>query len=404
MAEVVCTPRRIFLLTHTLRVFEGKSLVDPSGKPDLAAVAREVRRALSAHWVRGPIYLALSPDLVMLHTAPFPSFEGFPLEEAVLAEAQRNPHWRDEDLVVDYDVLRPEGPARVWVLFAGLPRSAARNLQRRLRARRIEPWPLMLWRAARSRYPEGESFFVAESLSNTLAVFDRGEFVGFRRLTQPLEEGGPDLAEEVARSLQLYGVEPPADRGLVFGLPQSPEVEGLPAAALDYGLELEELKRAAWSRTSPLLDLKPRRTRLGEGMPPDQQRALFLSALVLAAAVVSHSVLQTWKRPLAEEITRLEDELVNLRAELEEKAGEARTPSGPGYELVKRIAEGLPDGLWLTELTADRNQVRLTGRALNPYAPLDLAVRLGARITMLSREEEGVYAWEVVRALAPEAR
>ncbi len=403
MPELLCTPERIYLYTHTLHTEPCEGVLDDEGRPDYRRLFAAARRALARHRVRGSVYLALSPDLLLLHEAPFPSFEGFPLDEAILAEAQRNPFFRDLDLVVDYDLLRPEGPARVWVLFSALPRDAARRLTRGLRARRIEPWPLALWRAAKARYGQELRYFVLESVANTLAAFEGGRLVGFRRLTRPVAEGGEELAEEVLRSLHLFGTMPPADRALVFGLPESPAVEGLPAGAVESGVPLEELKRAAWAKEPPFLDLRPRRTHLGEGMPPAEQRALFLSALLVAAALAAGSYLGTER---ARRVERVEE----LRAaveELEAEAGEAATeplPTGPGARELREIALGLPKGLWLTELSAARDEVLLTGRAESPYLPLELAERLDAELTSLARSEEGLYDWEVRRALAPEAR
>ena len=403
MPELLCTPERIYLYTHTLHIEPCEGVLDDEGRPDYRRLFAAARRALARHRVRGSVYLALSPDLLLLHEAPFPSFEGFPLDEAILAEAQRNPFFRDLDLVVDYDLLRPEGPARVWVLFSALPRDAARRLTRGLRARRIEPWPLALWRAAKARYGPELRYFVLESVANTLAAFEGGRLVGFRRLTRPVAEGGEELAEEVLRSLQLFGTMPPADRALVFGLPESPAVEDLPAGAVESGVPFEELKRAAWAKEPPFLDLRPRRTHLGEGMPAAEQRALFLSALLVAAALAAGSYLGTER---ARRVERVEE----LRAaveELEAEAGEAATeplPTGPGARELREIALGLPKGLWLTELSAARDEVLLTGRAESPYLPLELAERLDAELASLARSEEGLYDWEVRRALAPEAR
>jgi len=403
MPELLCTPERLFLYTHTLHAEPCEGVVDEEGRPDYGRLFPAVRRALARHRVRGAVYLALSPELLLLHEAPFPSFEGFPLDEAILAEAQRNPFFRDADLVVDYDLLRPEGPARVWVLFAALPREAARRMARGLRARRIEPWPLALWRAAKARYGNELRFFVLESVSNTMAAFEGGRLLGFRRLTRPVAEGGEALAEEVLRSLQLFEAHPPADRALVFGLPESPELEGLPAGAVDTGLPLEELKQAAWSKEPPFLDLRPRRTHLGEGMPPSEQRALLAAALLVAAALAVGSYLGAERARLAEQVEELRAEVQRLEEEGIE-AAYAPLPTGPGARELKEIALGLPKGLWLTELSASREGVVLTGRAESPYLPIELAERLEAELAALARSEEGLYDWEVRRALAPETR
>ena len=403
MPELLCTPERFYLYTHTLHTEPCEGVLDDEGRPDYRRLFAAARRALARHRVRGSVYLALSPDLLLLHEAPFPSFEGFPLDEAILAEAQRNPFFRDLDLVVDYDLLRPEGPARVWVLFSALPRDAARRLTRGLRARRIEPWPLALWRAAKARYGQELRYFVLESVANTLAAFEGERLVGFRRLTRPVAEGGEELAEEVLRSLQLFGTMPPADRALVFGLPESPAVEGLPAGAVESGVPFEELKRAAWAKEPPFLDLRPRRTHLGEGMPPAEQRALFLSALLVAAALAAGSYLGTERARRVERVEELRAAVEELEAEAGEAAAEP-LPTGPGARELREIALGLPKGLWLTELSAARDEVLLTGRAESPYLPLELAERLDAELSSLARSEEGLYDWEVRRALAPEAR
>ena len=403
MPELLCTPERLFLYTHTLHAEPCEGVVNEEGRPDYGRLFLAVRRALARHRVRGAVYLSLSPELLLLHEAPFPSFEGFPLDEAILAEAQRNPFFRDLDLVVDYDLLRPEGPARVWVLFAALPREVARRMARGLRARRIEPWPLPLWRAARARYGSELRFFVLESVANTLAAFEGGRMLGFRRLTRPVAEGGEALAEEVLRSLELFEAHPPADRALVFGLPESPELGGLPAGAVDRGIALEELKKAAWSKEPPFLDLRPRRTHLGEGMAPAEQRAVLASALIVAAALVAASYLGSERARVADRVEALRAEVARLEERGVEEAYPP-LPTGPGARELREIALGLPKGLWLTELSAGRDQVALTGRAESPYPPLELAERLEAELAALTRSEEGLYDWEVRRALAPEAR
>ncbi len=403
MPELLCTPERLYLYTHALHVEPCEGVLDSEGRPDYRRVLTEAKRAISRHRVRGAVYLALAPELLLLHEAPFPSFESFPLDEAILAEAQRNPFFRDADLVVDYDLLRPEGPSRVWVLFAALPREAARQLARGLRARRIEPWPLVLWRAARARYGTEQRYFVLEAVSNTLAAFEGGQLVGFRRLTRRVEEGGESLIEEVSRSLELFGLRPPAERSLVFGLPESPRLEELPAGSVEVGLPLEELKRSAWLKEPPFLDLRPRRTRLGEGMPPGEQRALLISALLLAATLAAASYLGAERARLAGRVEELRAEVQRLEEEVIASAANP-LPTGPGARELREIALGLPRGVWLTELRAGRERVSLVGRATSPFLPIELADRLGAELASLVRREEGLYDWEVRRALAPEAR
>ncbi len=402
MAEILCTPTHVFLLTHTWRVWEHQGVLDEAGRPDFERLLKELKKGLRTHRVRGPVYLALSPELALLHTAPFPSLEGFPLDEAVLAEAQRSPLWRDEELVIDYDLLRPEGPARVWVLFAALPRDAARRLARGLRARRIEPWPLALWRAARARFGPELRYFVLEALAHTLAVFEGGRLVGFRRLSRPVASDDDAVVEEVVRSLHLFGLTPPLDRGLVFGLPEPPRLEGLPAAELVDDLAPEDLKRAAWARETPFLNLRPRRTHVGEGMPAEKQRALLLSALVLAGALAAHAWLGTRLRLEQTRVQTLEAQRDRLRDEVENP--EPPLPTGPGAALLAQVARGLPKGLWLESFSAGPDGVALAGKALDPYAPLDLAERLKARLEALSKGEEGVYRWEVSGAPAPTTR
>ncbi len=402
MAEILCTPTRVFLLTHSWQVWTPEGVEDAEGRPDFARLQKELRRALLAHRVRGPVYLALSPELVLLHAAPFPSLESFPLDEAVLAEAQRSPLWRDEELVIDYDLLRPEGPARVWVLFSAMPRAAARRLAKSVRARRIEPWPLALWRAAKARFGTEQRFFVLEALADTLAVFEGPQLVGFRRLSRPVTGGDEAVVEEVARSLQLFGLSPPLDRGLVFGLPEAPELAGLPALEVAHDLSPDELKKAAWVKEPPFLDLRPRRTHVGEGLPAEQQWALLLSALVLAAAVSANSWLGTQVRAARERVQALEAERDRLQAASENQA--PPLPKGPGAELLRRVSLGLPKGLWLESFSAGPDGVSLSGKALDPYAPLDLALRLQARLGSLSKDEDGSYSWEVSGAATPETR
>ncbi len=402
MAEILSTPTRFFLLTHAWKTFEHEGVLDEEGRPDFDRLQKALRRALRTHRVRGPLYLALSPELVLLHASPFPSLEGFPMDEAVLAEAQRSPLWRDEELVIDYDLLRPESPTRVWVLFAAMPRAAAWRLARGFRARRIEPWPLALWRAARTRFGTAHRFFVLEALAHTLAVFDGNQLVGFRRLSRPVTPEDGAVIEEVVRSLHLFGLTPPLDRGLVFGLPEPPSLEGLPAAEVVTGLPPEELKRAAWTRETPYLDLRPRRTHVGEGMPPEQQWALLLSALILAGALGANAWLGTKLRPARERVQTLEAERDQLRTKVENP--EPPLPAGPGAAILRQVALGLPKGLWLESFSASREGVALTGKALDPYAPLDLAIRLGGRLTALNKEDDGVYTWEVSGAVTAQTR
>lgn len=393
MAEVLCTVERIYVYTHKLQVFETEPLLTEEGRPDFPRLVREVQRAIRRARARGRVYLALSPRLLLLHTVELPIFEDFPLDEAVLAEAQRSQLWDDEDLVVDYDLLGPGAENRQRVLFAALPRRVAAELVRKTGARRIEPWPLVLWRAARTRY-EGLRFLVLEAEDETLAVFAAERLAGFRRLSTPFDQPAA-LVEEVLRTLYLFEVAPPVDVALVFGLPEPPSIPELPANEVVPGLPLEDLKRAAWAKRAPILDLRPRAARLGQALPREKQLALFLSALIVAAALMAHSWLSVergrWKRQrdaLAKTVARLEEEALSPEA--------APLPQGVGAWVLRQVAEKRPKDLWLEELDASTEGVSLTGKALNPYAPLNLAERLKARLQGLERSEN-VYQWEIRR-------
>ncbi len=393
MAEVLCTVERIYVYTHKLQVFETEPLLTEEGRPDFPRLVREVQRAIRRARARGRVYLALSPRLLLLHTVELPIFEDFPLDEAVLAEAQRSQLWDDEDLVVDYDLLGPGAENRQRVLFAALPRRVAAELVRKTGARRIEPWPLVLWRAARTRY-EGLRFLVLEAEDDTLAVFAGERLAGFRRLSTPFDRTAA-LVEEVLRTLYLFEVAPPVDVALVFGLPEPPSIPELPANEVVPGLPLEDLKRAAWAKRTPILDLRPRAARLGQSLPREKQLSLFLSALIVAGALMAHSWLSAergrWERQrdaLAKTVARLEEEALSPEA--------APLPQGVGAWVLRQVAEKRPEDLWLEELDASTEGVTLTGKALNPYAPLNLAERLKARLEGLERSEN-VYQWEIRR-------
>ena len=393
MAEVLCTVERIYVYTHKLYVYETEPLLTDEGRPDFPRLVREVQRAIRRSRARGRVYLALSPRLLLLHTVELPIFEDFPLDEAVLAEAQRSQLWDDEDLVVDYDLLGPGAENRQRVLFAALPRRVAAELVRKTGARRIEPWPLVLWRAARTRY-EGLRFLVLEAEDETLAVFAAERLAGVRRLSTPFDQPAA-LVEEVLRTLYLFEVAPPVDVALVFGLPEPPSIPELPANEVVPGLPLEDLKRAAWAKRAPILDLRPRAARLGQALPREKQLALFLSALIVAAALMAHSWLSVergrWEHQrdaLAKTVARLEEEALSPEA--------APLPEGVGAWVLRQVAEKRPEDLWLEELSASTEGITLTGTALNPYAPLNLAERLKARLGGLQRSGK-LYEWEVTR-------
>ena len=138
-------------------------------------------------------------------------------------------------------------------------------------------------------------------------------------------------------------------------------------------------------------------------MPVAEQRALFISALLAATTLVAGSYLNIERVKLQEKVEALREEIRTLEeAELEPTL--EPLPHGPGANELKKIALGLPKGLWLTELSADRDLVSLTGKATNPYLPLEFAEQLHAELTTLARGEEGLFDWEVKRVLAPEAR
>jgi hypothetical protein len=87
-------------------------------------------------------------------------------------------------------------------------------------------------------------------------------------------------------------------------------------------------------------------------------------------------------------VARLEEEALSPEA--------APLPEGVGAWVLRQVAEKRPEDLWLEELSASTEGITLTGKALNPYAPLNLAERLKARLGSLQRSGK-IYEWEVTR-------
>ncbi|UZX15744.1 hypothetical protein KQ693_01485 [Thermus sp. PS18] len=393
----------LFFLTHSriLRLREGsveafpvEDLLNEEGRP------RYERLHLALKEIGGSgAYLGLGPEFALLRLQPFPSLQGFSLEEAVLAEAERSPLFAGEDLLVDYFLVAPEDERRVRVLFSAIPRKGA-SLLARLRPRRMEPLPLILWRYA-LEHTQAPTFLVMENLSHTVAFFEGGVLKGFRYLTLNADEGSERLAEEVARSLALFGHGGPVEEAWLLGSPVPPPLPpGLPAKQVEQRVPLDLEALALDKRLA--LDLKPRRKALGEGLPREAQLAVLLSALFLALGLVGRSFLATQTVAQERRIETLKQEVQLLRAQ----TFQPTRPRGLGLEEVLKVASEKPESLWLTHLTAEEVRLVLSGEALDPYAPLLLAQRLGGQVGPMGAKElvgQRVYTWEVEVAKA-EAR
>jgi hypothetical protein len=398
MAELYCTARSLYLYTTDLVEHPLEEAIS-GGEPDYERLASEVRGFLRAQRVRGPLYLGLSPEFVLLRTAPFPQLEGFPLAEAVLAEAERSPFWGQHELVVDYELLDPLDEHRRRVLFAAMPSEGVRVLNRWLRPRRLEPLPLAVWRASFEPLAHRESWIVLESLTNSMALFEQGKLVDFRQLAHPLEDGGRALADEVTRSLQLFGRYEPVEAAWLFGLPEPPPlVEGLPAGEVLQSAQPAVLKAAAWKKDPPWLDLRPRRRRLGEGLPPELQRALLWSSLWLALGVAGYaglSVRLAQQRALND---ALRDDIARLEAARPQE--EEPLPRGVTTGLLENVSAALPEDTWLDDVQVDELKLVLRGHALDPVAPQRLAKALAAPPAWTQWDaEHRDFAWEVALEL-----
>ncbi|RIH81244.1 hypothetical protein Mlute_02856 [Meiothermus luteus] len=147
------------------------------------------------------------------------------------------------------------------------------------------------------------------------------------------------------------------------------------------------------------LDLKPRRRPLGEGLPREAQLAVFLASLFFVLGLLGQSFLH---QMAARERSRLES-LRREAALLREQAFQPARPEGLGLEEILKVASEKPETLWLTRLEAEEGRLFLEGKALDPYAPLLLAQKLGGQVGPLTRASVGgktVYAWEVEVAKA----
>lgn len=392
-------PRRdriLRLKEGAVEVIPAPDLVDEEGKPRYERLWYHLR-GLEA---RGG-YLGLGPEFALLRLQPFPSLQGFPLEEAVLAEAERSPLFAGEELLADYLLVAPEDERRVRVLYGAMPRRGAAWLYR-LRPARVEPLPLLLWRYALGQ-SRGTSVLVLENLAHTLALFEGGVLKGFRYLTSGADEGSERLTEEVVRSLALFGHPGRVEEAWVLGLPTPPPLPpGLPAQRVEQLAPLNLAEAALAKELS--LDLRPRRKALGEGLPREAQVAVFLAALFFAMGLVGKGVLENLKAAEARRAEALRQQVELLRAQTFQPA----RPRGLSLEEILRVAAERPESLWLTTLTAEENRLFLAGKALDPYAPLLLARRLGGRPGPIQASSEGergprVYTWEVEVAKA-EAR
>ena len=368
-------------------LFPAEGLLDEEGRPRYERLLKALREAGAG---RGA-YLGLGPGFALLRLQPFPSLQGFSLEEAVLAEAERSPLFGGEELLTDYYLVAPEDERHVRVLYAALPKRAA-GLLAGLRPARVEPLPLALWRYALAK-SEGQTLLVVENLAHTVAFFAGGVLQGFRYLTLPADEGTPELAEEIARSLALFGHPDPVEEAWLLGLPEPPRVPpGLPAARVEQGVALD--LEAFLEAPGPLLDLRPRRRALGEGLPREAQLAAFLAALFFALGLMGQSFFGQMAAREAERAEALRRQVDLLKAQ----AFQPTRPQGLGLEEVLKVAAERPETLWLTRLEAEEARLYLEGKALDPYAPLLLARRLGGKVGPLERGSIGDrtgYDWEV---------
>lgn len=394
MAELFCTSHSLLLYTTELIEHPLEGVIS-GGEPDYEQLVAEARAFLRSQRVRGPLYLGLSTDYLLLRTAAFPELEGFPLAEAVLAEAERSPFWGQHELAIDYEVLGAVDEHRKRVLFAALPSKAVSLIDRQLRPRRLEPLPLLVWRAARASLAERESWVVLEAFDNSMALFEQGQLVDFRQLAHPLGEGGQGLVDEVVRSLQLFGRYDPVEVAWLFGLPEPPPVPaGLPAHEVVQSAQPGVLKEAAWSKEPPRLDLRPKRQRLGAGLPPEVQRALLWSSLWIALGATGYAFLGTQLK----QQRAINDGLRQDIARLEAARPEPQTPLPEGVTpaLLKQVTEALPEKTWLDHIQVDELKLVLQGHALDPSAPQVLAERLKALPARTEWDNEAEdYAWEV---------
>jgi hypothetical protein len=341
-------------------------------------------------------YVGLGPGLALLRLQAFPALQGFSLEEAVLAEAEQSPLFSTEELTSDYLLASPEDERRVRVLYGAIPKNAA-SLLNRLRPSHIEPLPLLLWRYALEK-SQGGSLLVVESLCHSVALFERGVLTGFRYLSLPAGEGTPELSEEIRRSLALFGHIEPVDEAWLLGLPEPPRLPpGLAAKRVTQAapLDLESFVNVP----GPTLNLKPRRRALGEGLPKEAQLAVFLSALLFVLGFLGQSLLGQLSRQELRRSEVLRQEVNRLSSQLFQPA----RPQGLGLGEILQVAAERPQSLWLTRLEASEKLIALEGKALDPYAPLLLARRLGGRLGPLGSERVGegsIYTWEVEVAKA----
>ncbi|AEB10912.1 hypothetical protein [Marinithermus hydrothermalis] len=338
MPELLATSRGIYALGEPTRFYAAEDLLDETGTPRYDRLAWHLHEARKAAGGSSALYLGLSPEFVLLRMARFPALEGFSLAEAVLAEAERNPVWGAHELFTDYDPLYPEGPGRIQVLFAAWPLEAARLLTRRLRPRRIEPLPLLIWRRAKAELDDRESFLVLEGASNTLALFEAGRLIGFRFLNLPARDATPELTQEVQRSLHLFGRTTPVDAAYLFDLPAPlPVPPDLPAHEVLQEGPTPALAEAAWRTTPPHLDLRYRRARPGEGLPKSVQRALLTSAVLLAFTGLGQGYLTHRIHAQAEMNRQLRQEVAALEAAL--LAQPDPLPQGVGVHTLRQVVQ-----------------------------------------------------------------
>lgn len=338
--------------------------------------------------VRNLDYLAVGPELALLRTGLFPNLPGFPLDEAVLAEAERSPLLEGQSLTVTHLPLGFED-RKTRLLYAAMPEKVTELLSRSLRLKALEPLPLFFWRQIRG-LSKARRHIVLENLSHTIAYFEDGGLVGFRYLSLPVDQASPALADEVVRSIGLFGGVGTIEEAWLVGLPEA--FDPPPGLPVEQVYRLDKVMPEYALTGEPYLNLRHRPQRVGEGLPRQIQVILLVSAVVATMGLLAHTYLQTNVRRLE----RLYNQLKSEQAVV--VVPKTETPQGVGLEGLLGSISARPDRLWFTRFEASREQIRLQGEALSPYAPLELAQALGARLVLLEEKggaRAGLYTWEV---------
>jgi hypothetical protein len=377
--------RLFYLYKGRLEAYSAEGLLDSEGRPSY----QRLQQALEKVGRNG--YLGLGSEFALLRLQSFPNPQGFSLKEAVLAEAERSPLFAGEELVTDYFLTGPEDEHRMQVLYTSMPKKGAALLGR-LRPRRVEPLPLILWRYALAR-SKGDSLLVVENLTHSIALFAGGSLRGFRYLTLPADEGTLELTEEITRSLALFGQTAPVDEAWLLGLPEPPRLPPeLSAKRVEQAVPLN--LEAFLTTPGPLLDLRLRRQPLGNELPKEAQLSIFLASFLFSLGLLGSVFLNQKAEQEGRRVRVLRQEAELLR----QQAFQPVSPQGLGPEEVLKVAAERPNTLWLTRLEAEKGRLFLEGNALDPYAPLLLAQKLGGKVGPLQRstlEGKTIYTWEV---------